>query len=400
MEHVSIPLRVFGLDVEVTLEAQHEDAVRAQWQWSQPDSPTQRTIEPLPGCGPVDSAPLAVQREDDAGTTAAHIGDYRLTTTITGAAITRCAGHYVMLHAGGVCDQESGRVAALIAESGTGKTTATRHFGSHGYGYVTDETVIVGAERAVLPYPKPLSLVIDASEPHEKSQHDPGELGLAMPRSGPLTLGPLVLLRRLDGDNRGRVDAPQRRDVYLLDGLAAVLPQSSAVPQIPDCLALLAELAQAGGGIHELRYTEIADAEHLLGEAFAAEPKQPFWRHVRGTWPGGQDADIYAPPATSSAAEARLDDGGRVERAPFVDALVDDERCEALVLLGATPARLSGIGAALWETCARPSSLADLVQACVNAFGSHTDAERLVRESVESMLSDGVLRPALGAAER
>ena len=54
------------------------------------------------------------------------------------------------LHAAGLTD-DRGRVLALVAASGTGKTTAARILGRH-LGYLSDETISVGAELEVLPY--------------------------------------------------------------------------------------------------------------------------------------------------------------------------------------------------------------------------------------------------------
>lgn len=403
MQPVTVRLRVFGVDAHISVEPGHADAIRAQWAWSHPDAPTQRAVEPLPGCGRPDASPLMLRREPDADATRRNDGDYALTTSLTREAIMRCAGHYLMLHAGGICEQSSGRVAGLVAASGTGKTTAVRHFGAHGYGYVTDETLVVGAAGRVLPYPKPLSIIVEAHDSSTKSQHDPGRIGLAVPRPGPLTLGPLVLLRRLDavsadadtGPPERTAPVPRLKEMYLLDGLAEILPQSSAAPQIPGCLALLADLAQTGGGVHELTYTQIDETDHLLRAAFAAEPRRHTYRHVPGPWGSREDVtSLYAQPVGWTAGEAHLDDGGRVAASRYLEAIIDDAGLEALVLLGATPVRLSGLATVVWEACLHPHDLGELTTACVAALGDHPDATGLVRETVTRLLREGVLRPA------
>lgn len=400
---MDIRLRVFGLPADLRVPPERADALRRQWSRCLPDSPTQRAVAPLgseahsPDAAP-DVEPIIVTRAPD-GDQDAHVADYRVTTTLTGAAIERRAGRYLMLHAGGVSDGE-GRVAGLVAASGTGKTTATRHFCTTGHGYVTDETLIVDGRGEVLPYPKPLSIVIDPAQPYRKTQHDPGELGMAEPVAGPLRLGPLVLLDRQrvdpeDGADEGEaVDGaplPGIRRVPLFEALAKILPQSSATPQVPGCLDVLARVAAAGGGVHELRYREITTTGPLLREAFAAAPETPFWRHVPGTWTARNgDASPYL--EGSSAAEAPAAGGVPFVRTPFVDALSDEETCSALVLQGNTPVQLQGVGALVWNLCERPHTLADLVEACTAAFGAHRDGPRLVRDGVEAMLGARLLR--------
>lgn len=390
MNTATVRLRVFGLDTDVEVPAEREDTIRSQWRWCLPDSSAQREIAPLPGASALDEEPLRISRASD-GDAGDHIADYALTTSITREAICRRSAQFVMLHAGGVADPLTGRVAGLVAASGTGKTTATRHFCSHGFGYVSDESLIIGAERAVMPYPKPLSVVIDPTKPYEKTQHDPSEVGLAFPPDGPLALGPLLLLVRERGDAPADSDAaaPRLEPVHLFDGLAQILPQSSATPQIPDCLDVLARLAQEVGGVHELHYREIAETEHLLREAFTLPRLDPFWRHVPGAW---GDTTPYAPPAGTTVDAEELSGGRRVERSPFVDALVDDETVEALVLVGATPVRLSGLATLLWQECSPARDLGYLTEQCIDAFGEHPDAPGIVSQTLVMMLADGVLR--------
>lgn len=443
-----LALRVFGLEARIVSGPDAADAVAQQWEWCRPDAPSQRTIPVLPTPPHVlptnssstgddttheddASAPLEVRR-DDTGDDDAHVADYRLTASLTGLAIARRAGQYVMLHAGGVCDPVTGRVVGLVAASGTGKTTATRHFCSQGYGYVTDETLILNDIGDVLPYPKPLSVVLPETDRYGKTQHSPGELGLAEPPSGPLTLASLVLLERSTGESDvsaddaldaegpqvaeafiGLDDAPRLDRAPLLDALAQILPQSSAMPQIPGCLDLLARLVCAGGGVHRLRYREIASTDALLPVLFDLPPVEPFWRHVPGTWAHEYpDVSPYAPrpPATALALrpdavpddgtpdETEFDDAARragapgadlrVRRAPFCDALVVDDDLEALVLVGSTPIHLMGLGTLVWGALDAPLAVPDLVAVCIDALGDRPDAEALVRASLDELVAN------------
>ena len=73
------------------------------------------------------------------------------------AAILEQAVVMMMLHACGLADRETGRVVALVAASGTGRTTASTSRAKT-WGYVTDETVAIRDNVSVAPHPKPLSL--------------------------------------------------------------------------------------------------------------------------------------------------------------------------------------------------------------------------------------------------
>ena len=57
------------------------------------------------------------------------------------------------LHAAGLADRD-GRALALVAASGTGKTTAARTLGGT-LGYLSDETVSSAADSTSFPTPSP-----------------------------------------------------------------------------------------------------------------------------------------------------------------------------------------------------------------------------------------------------
>ncbi|UJH70319.1 hypothetical protein [Ornithinimicrobium sp. INDO-MA30-4] len=117
----------------------------------------------------------------------------RLTFDMTQIAMAKLAGRAVMLHAGAV-SRADGQILALVTESGGGKTTAVIEFARNGWGYVTDETLAV-VDGAVLPFPKPLSLVMHPSAPDAKMLVSAEALGLGeCPET--LSMGHLVLLNR------------------------------------------------------------------------------------------------------------------------------------------------------------------------------------------------------------
>ena len=98
-----------------------------------------------------------------------------LTARVTLEGIESQHGRLWMLHACGLADPASGATVVLVAPSGTGKTTAARVLGRT-FGYVSDETVAIGPDGAVVAYPKPLSLLEGGVRP--KRQRSPRELGL------------------------------------------------------------------------------------------------------------------------------------------------------------------------------------------------------------------------------
>ena len=257
---------------------------------------------------------------------------------------------------------------------------------------------------------------------------------MAPPRDGDLRLGPLVLLdrirddaaldgstddgagddampgtaNRMGGDDGGGAHEPELSEMPLFEALTLILPQSSAMPQIDGCLDLIARIAVAGGGVRRLRYREIADTLPLLRRAYTAEPQEPFWRHVPGTWWMQQpDVDPYLPLVTTMPGAVADDAAPHLDGAdaltmdtvltlaPFVDALVDDEALEVLTLIGSTPAHLHGLGAAIHMTLLDgPRSVADLVDVCTEALGDHPDATALVTRAAHDLLTNGVVRVA------
>jgi hypothetical protein len=62
------------------------------------------------------------------------------------------------LHLHAAAAAKDGRTVVIAAERGTGKSTTVAHLVSRGWGYVTDETVRLGADDQVTGFPKPLSI--------------------------------------------------------------------------------------------------------------------------------------------------------------------------------------------------------------------------------------------------
>jgi hypothetical protein len=179
-----------------------------------------------------------------------------LSGRVTLAAIQRQAGRLWMLHGAALADPESGATVALVAPSGTGKSTASRTLGRR-FGYVTDETTAVAADLRVLPHAKPLSIVRAGSD--LKDQVSPEDAGL-LPTPAAPTLAAVVLLRR-DGT---RDLAVERLRTSL--AIAALAPETSYLGRLPRPLSFLAGIIEQTSGVFEARYAEAADLEPLLAE--------------------------------------------------------------------------------------------------------------------------------------
>ncbi|NHN55349.1 hypothetical protein G9U51_06065 [Calidifontibacter sp. DB0510] len=354
-------LRLSAVGVSLEVRAPEDDLPRLREQWSRC----------LDGVGPEPAETIETRGGADA--------DYELTTQVTVAAITQQAGRLTMLHAAGVSDAE-GRVAALVAASGTGKTTAARYLCERGWGYVSDETVAIDADGAVTPYPKPLSVIRGAGRP--KHQHSPDELGLGVPR-GQLRLGRVILLER-DDDFGGE---PGLEPVGLVDSLLALIPQTSALPSQPAPLRTLARHLQETGGAVRLRYREIADAAALIERAM--DPSTATEVYAEDLPP---QSDPAGPPATPlpTPADEELPEFALYLRGPYADAVADEDN--VLVLVGNHPFGLAGVGDVIWRTTARATELPELEQVCEETFGAHPDSGRIVRETVRAMLQHGLLQ--------
>ena len=133
------------------------------------------------------------------GTDLATVMD-RLSPLITRLAVTERAGELTMFHACALADPVTGDTAVLFGPSGTGKTTLARTLGTD-FAYVTDETAAVTRDGLLVPYPKPLSILIGPRD-RLKRQVSPGELGLRRLGDGPYRLRALVQLHRVP-DHQG-----------------------------------------------------------------------------------------------------------------------------------------------------------------------------------------------------
>ena len=314
-----------------------------------------------------------------------------LSINVTLAALRCRAGEVLMLHAAGLATPD-GRVVALVGPSGRGKTTVSRILGRE-FAYVSDESIAITADGAVVPYRKPLSVI--ENDGAIKAQRSPHELGLLPLPDAPLRLAALVLL---DRDDASRV--PSIEQVDLAEGIARLAEQASYLGRLPEPLGTIARHVDAVGGIHRLRYSDASTLGPSISELASVEwtPREP----------GGPDSvpsrlvrqrvnspvsGVWTPaPSAAEFATAPL-----YQRLPALDALfLDDGRVVLLVQHRSSETRvlvLDGIAPTLWRATARPVSIAELVEASLARHGSPSgvDAATVVNARLEELVSQGVM---------
>lgn len=333
-----------------------DQAARDRWQtqWCRALSDT-----PIERADTLIDAAWSVEEDEDAT-------DYRLSSRVTQAALVHVGASRLSLHAAGLADSE-GRAIALVAASGTGKTTAARVLGAR-LAYLSDETVSVASDLGVRAYPKPLSVVIAADRPHHKSQHSPDELGLLRPVAAAAVLHRLVVLDRgTDHDEHG-LDP-----ISIADAIPLVLPQTSYMTSFAQPLLALTRVLQAGGGPWLLRYADITDH---VGDLVALldepdDPPETFTHHPGCTaLPPGLDGSFAREPWTDAV--------------EFEDAVV--------VMVDEIAYNLDHLGATIWLALDRAADVEWLVAAAEHRHGEHPEAERLIQEAIGVLVEAGLVR--------
>lgn len=317
----------------------------------------------------IDGAPYRVH--DDAV-------PYAVSRALTVASIGRRSGGCLLLHAAGIA-ADDGTTIALVAPSGTGKTTAARRLGRW-FGYVSDETVAIEHDLTVRPYPKPLSVVVDPQSPHEKIESSPDELGLVRAPDR-LRLGGVVVLER----DPTAVE-PTLTEIGLVEAAVAVIPQSSAWLRMAEPVTALAASLCARGGPWRLKYRDIEDCRTLLeGLVRPGDvPARMEWQWEAGPCahegtearPSGTRGDVTTWTAT-----------GRVRRTPHRFALHSEG--STLLVVGMVPLGLPGMASTVWRAAVEPMDVTTLTAAAVAVHGDHPRAAGIVVETVRSLLAIG-----------
>lgn len=186
---------------------------------------------------------------------------HHLSQKVTQVAIEARAGDLMMLHAAGLADPATGATVALVAPSGTGKTTLCRTLGDE-FAYVSDETVGFDDSLTVRPYRKPLSVVRETSA--YKDQCSPDALGL-VPAPDSVSLAAVVLLERTD-----QVAELEVADLRTVAALPLLAVQTSYLSRHRRPLGFLADALERTGGMRHVRYRSAGDLRPLLVDLLGA----------------------------------------------------------------------------------------------------------------------------------
>jgi hypothetical protein len=291
-----------------------------------------------------------------------------ITSELTLAAILEQAGQLTMLHACGVAAPD-GAVIALVAKSGTGKTTAATALGRK-FSYVTDETVAIRDDGTVMPYPKPLSVKQAAGG--SKLQIGPDELGLMGAPEHP-RIGAIVLLNRI----KSPVQVTSLTPVPLADAILALIPETSSQSMMTDPLQSMCRLIESVGGVWQVTYTEAQDLSDVLAPLV-----------LGGRAVSAEGSAQWSVPRPTDAGESLPD--GWLRRASVIDAVEVGE--ELLVLLNDQVVRLAGIAPAIWDITAAAVSEGDLVKEIGERHGLPAGYEVALDAAVAELIRRGLLR--------
>jgi hypothetical protein len=299
-----------------------------------------------------------------------------LTSAITLAGITAGRGNLVMLHAAALADEQTGRAVALVGRSGMGKTTATRRLAT-ALGYVTDETVAVDGSGTLVPYAKPLSLIVeDPTAP--KHQISPDDLGLLVAPTAPM-LALVVLLDRQPDAAGLKVTALSHAEAII-----ELAPHTSSLGEIRQPVSRLFAILDATGGAVRVTYREAGDLAAIL-PALLERPAIPkTWTSVLDEETGSSEVD---------AAGSTV-----LKRADLLDAveipLPNGQGTELIVMTARGVVRLTGIGPAIWHALATPCDLDGIAERIAPRIGLPVGYESHLLSGVEQLQSHGILLDA------
>lgn len=190
-----------------------------------------------------------------------------MTSMLTVAMIQQLVGgSKVLLHAAAIGDPATKRAITLVGASGSGKTTASHYLGQR-LAYLTDETTIIERTTgAVVPYPKPLSVIVAPDEP--KEQQNPAELGLNVVAADDHSyrLERVVII-----DRRDEPTSPRIEPVPLAQALMTICEQTSGLMFTREGLRSIADVIIESGGAWRLVYSEVQQAEPLVYQLLSGE---------------------------------------------------------------------------------------------------------------------------------
>lgn len=282
---------------------------------------------------------------------------------ITRALIDLSAGRGLLFHAAAVPDQDGGAIL-LVGPSGAGKTTAVARLAAAS-GYLTDEMALVGADGAVLPYPKPLS--VGRGGP-VKAQLAPRALGLAVAEPRPHPVSRVIVLDR----DPGLAGPPRSRRLDLIESLESLVPQLSGLARHPRPLRALAELIRQVGGIELLTYADAHALDPVAGPPAAPPGSAEEFAFTAPS--AGRDTAEGTPGLVRTAAGDAVEAGGLLALAHGGEVRV-----------------LAGIAGTLWRETAQPRTEDALLARLRDAHGAAPGDDAAFRDAVGLLVDAGVL---------
>ena len=360
----TLRLNPLGVDVELRLDesisAEFEADLRESW----------ADVSGLSGEGEPDEthrlslSPLGDPEVGDAvGASKADLAS-QISTMVTLDAIEHNGGRLVMIHAAGIA-LDDGRVIAFVGPSGRGKTTLAKTLGRE-YGYVTDETLAIDFDGNVLPYRKPLSVIVDPNKP--KAQLSPAKLGLQPLPDAPLKIAAIVLMHRVD--EHELEDGPLISPVATGSAIGWMVPELSYLPALPDPLVQLAELIDSTNGVRRVTYSDASQVAALVPEILTSYGDAQPWTA------GHSEPDTTTPSATVGEDSYR--------RAVGVHWLLFAN--EAVTLESRIVRQLAGIAPGLWELLGEWTTLTQLTAELIEQYGEVADARDLVQVALEGLV--------------
>ena len=386
-----LKLRVLGAAVSVVLQAGVTPDLYAELRlaWSRCLDQSRESVHAVSSSvadsGHSDERPFRATVSSAVGTALVTGRTFRefasdLTSAVTLAGITAGRGDLVMLHAAALADGKTGRAVALVGRSGMGKTTATRRLGA-ALGYVTDETVAVDGSGKIVPYPKPLSLIVeDPTAP--KHQISPDDLGLLVAPAA-ATLALIVLL-----DRNPDATVPKVTPLSHGEAMVELAPHTSSLSEVRQPVSRLCAILDATGGAVRVTYSEAGDLAAVLPGLLERPAIAKTWTSVLG---GGKQP---------SEGQPRLDAARFtvLKRTDLLDAveipLPSGDGTELIVMNGHGVVRVTGIGPAIWHALATPCDLNGIAKRLAPHIGLPPGYESHLRSSVEQLRTHGILMDA------
>ena len=368
---------VFAVTWGPGVQVEQRAAARRAWSRCLTATPTSTSAAPSE---PTPSHPYSASICFDSRTRGVHSRQLRngtfeglaeqLTSELTLAAILEQAGQLTMLHACGVADPDTGKVIALVAKSGTGKTTASAVLATT-LGYVTDETVAIRHDGSVVPYPKPLS-VKQPSSGSPKIQTGPDQLGLVIAPEK-LHIDSIVLLSRRPTD--AGYAYPELEIVPMADAVLELIPDTSSQASHATPLQSLCRLIDSVGGVRRVTYSEARDLPDVLRPLF--HNRRPA--QARSSWKGRS--------ATGDVAGTIPD--AHVQRTPYLDAVEIDG--DLLVLQETEIRRLTGIAPTMWAAAHKAVTVETLLADVGKVHGLPEGHRQMLDNAVDALVSAKIL---------